>query len=269
MKSRIHLFLGILLCAVAFSMLAAQQPKKEQIKPELFFIIQEHVKPAMMSEYEAATKQMIRELEQYKISPEEVNFKTVASMDLGYIYVIPLKDFGAMESVRESWMNAIGVIGADRWEEMEATMSSAMESKNAFHAVYLKDLSYEPAKPLASPEEVKFIHYEFFYVVPGKEKQFEALAGKFKEAYTKHNINQGWSFYKQITGDDLPLYVVAEGARSESEYHANVDKIRNTLGSDMDALFGEIMDCIRRMEKHTAMPRPDLSFPNPETMKKD
>ena len=42
------------------------------------------------------------------------------------------------------------------------------------HSRWMEDLSFVPRTPRFAPEEATFISYEFYYVIPGREKAFEA-----------------------------------------------------------------------------------------------
>ncbi len=71
--------------------------------------------------------------------------------------------------------------------------------------------------------------------------------------------------YQALSGDDLPLYVVVEGGRSEVDYHQNAESIRAALGEDGFKLIQKALGVIRRVETMTAVPRPDLSYPPPHS----
>ena len=46
----------------------------------------------------------------------------------------------------------------------------------------------------------------------------------------------------------MPVFLLVERADNESDYAARVAIIRNTLGPEADALFGQILDYTRRLD---------------------
>ena len=137
----------------------------------------------------------------------------------------------------------------------------AMESVEVSHVVRRAELSYEPENPRLKPEEVKYVHYGFYYALPGKETELEAIAKGFADLYAEKGIDSGWSIYQRITGPEMPLYVVAHAAKSEADYYANRERIREQLGEEAKKLGAKVGATVRRMEFKEGHLRPDLSFP--------
>jgi hypothetical protein len=59
----------------------------------------------------------------------------------------------------------------------------------------MKDLSYTPAQPRIKEEEVGFLHWDFFYIEPGKEKEVMALAKEYLELYKSKGISDGYNLW--------------------------------------------------------------------------
>ena len=93
-------------------------------------------------------------------------------------------------------------------------------------------------------------------------KDFEALAMEFKELYESQGIDWGWTIYQTITGSDLPLYVVVQGAKSADDYHANRARIKEVLGEEYKKLGKKVGAVVRRIEYKDGTVRPELSYPS-------
>ena len=88
MNGRLHFVLTTLLCTMCVSIASGQE---EAPKPELAFVYVEHVKPPMIEQYEATTKELIRELAAIEADPAKISFMTVSGAEIGYAYIMSLE----------------------------------------------------------------------------------------------------------------------------------------------------------------------------------
>ena len=264
MNKKISFALAVVLCAVCTGFATTQQEAKAP-EPELFLISISHVKPAMTKQYEDAVKEIISELADYNVDPAKVNFHSVFGPELGYVFVRPLENFGAMESMRQNWEEATASIGQERFDALFAKAAAAVVSRERIHTRYRSELSYRPENPALKPEDVKFINYSFIYVTPGTEETFEQVAKDYVGLYAEHNIDAGWDIYQSVTGADLPLFVIIETGKSRAEFAAQEERLEAMFAEHTKELGLKARSCIRRVERKEGYPRPDLSYPTPET----
>jgi hypothetical protein len=266
MRKQLALSLAVALCATSASVQAGEEQGAE--KPQMFSIYKEIVKPGMTEQYEAAVKHMISEFQAYQVDPEKVHWMTVSGPELGYVYVAPIENFAAIDQSHVYWMEVLETIGAEKFEEIIAPAEEAIERVEVFQVAKRVDLSYEPENPRLKSEEIEHIQYAFYYVIPGKQKDIEAIAKEFAELYKSKGIDTGWSIYESITGSDLPVIVVAQGAKSATDYYSNRDRIRELLGEEAKKLGAKVGATVRRMEYKEGRPRPDLAYPAPDLQAK-
>jgi len=259
MKRAFRILPAIAAIAVGSMLVAAQD---EEAKPEMSLVIIEKVKLSMSMQYEEATKEMCALLTEHDADPNLVGFFALSGPEIGYVFVIPLQDgFSSMKPTRENWMATIESIGKDRWEALADKADACVESRAMIHSVYREDLSYTPKNPSLEEEDIDFVQYEFLYTFPDKEDEFEEIAKEWKALYTRKGITTGWHVYERITGDDLPVYVVAEGARSAADYHTTSAAVKEQLGDAGQALGEKSSKLIRKVESKVGYARPDLSYP--------
>ncbi|MHC5006633.1 MAG: hypothetical protein ACYTGF_04645 [Planctomycetota bacterium] len=266
MRKQLALGLAVALCAMSASVQAGEEQGAE--KPQMFSIYKEIVKPGMTEQYEAAVKHMISEFHAYQIDPEKVHWMAVSGPEIGYLYVAPIENWAAIDRQHGYWMEVLETIGMDKWEEMMAPGEEAIERVEVFHVAKRADLSYVPENPRLKDEEIEYIHYGFYYVIPGKQKEIEAIAQEFAELYKSKGIDTGWSIYESVTGSDLPVIVVAQGARSAADFHSNRERLHELLGEDAKKIGMKLGATVRRMEFKEGTPRPDLSYPAPDLHEK-
>lgn len=260
MKKQVALSMAAALCALSGGVMAGGD-EHEGAKPQMYCIYKESVKPALMKQYEDSIKRMISEFKAYQISPEKVGFKCISGPDIGYLYVMKMDEgWQSMDSMRTSWMEAIEALGQEKFEEILEPAHEAMESVSIFHSVYREDLSYIPENPRLQPGEVEYVHYGFYYGIPGQNEKLEELAKKFKELYARKKIDNGWRIYQSVTGEDLPLLVVAHGAKSAADFYTTRERTEELLGEEGKKLGEKVMAVVRKIDHKEGHPRPDLSY---------
>lgn len=262
MKKQLALGLATTLCAGGATVFAGDEHGAET--PQMYCIYKEIVKPDKTEQYEAAIKYMISEFKEYQIDPEKVYFKTISGPEIGYVYVMPIENYAAMDQMKANWQEAIDILGKDKFEDIVAPAEEAIEHVEVFHSIKRSDLSYMPENPRLKPEEIEYVHYGFYYAIPGKGEELEAIAKEFVELYQRRGIDSGWTIYQAITGSDLPVYVVAHPARSAADYYSNRERIAELLGEEAEKIGKKVGATIRKREYKEGMPRPDLSYPEPE-----
>lgn len=278
MNKRLLALAGVI-AALAVGMAAAQEEAasrslasqdQDRIQPQqhdstlpsgLALMVVEHVKPGFEAQYEQATKDLIDALASYRVAPEKINFMTIAGPELGYVFVMPLGTFGEMDTLHRNWNEAIGIIGKDRWDDISTRVDETIDTREVLHSRWMEDLSFVPRTPRFAPEEATFISYEFYYVIPGREKAFEASCREYRTMYERKRIDIGWNVFKSVTGSELPLYVISYAAPSESDSLALHGEMRKTLGEPASQLEAEALTNVRRIERKQGWIRPDLSYP--------
>ena len=258
------LVFGLAACVTAFGAVVFAGEENEGPKPQMFVIYKDVVHPSKTTEYEAAIKHMISEFTAYNIDPEKMGWRAVSGPEMGYVYLMPIENFAGIDRMHEDWEAAMAVIGAEKIEAMMTAVTETMEHVEVFHVQHRADLSYMPEEPTLKPEDVKYVQYGFYYVMPGKKKVMEEVAKQFAELYKANNVETGWSIYESLTGNDLPLFVVAHPARSQAEFYQQREALRAAFGDDSKKLSEKVMQAVRRVELKDGWTRGDLSYPATE-----
>jgi hypothetical protein len=241
---------------VSFAAFAADAPK-----PELFIIHEEVVKPSAVAAYEAASKDFLGALWEKKVTSPAFNWMAAMTTDFHYIYIMRIENFAALDRNMAEWEKAKQTVGAERWASIERRGNEPLSSYSEVVSMYRPDLSYIPATPRLKPEENRYVRLQFFYLIPGKEKDAEAIAKDYISLFKQKNMGDGFRIYMSILGEDLPLLVASIHAKSAADYAAMDERTNTVLGADLRALQARAMSISRRFEQREAMIRPDLSYP--------
>ncbi len=261
MIRRLSLGLATALCAAGAAVFAGED---EAPKGSLAFVHIDYVKPAMVMEYEQATKEMIDTLDSYQIDPKKTNFHAIAGPTLGYVYVMPIENFAGIDAMQENWMDIAEKIGEERWEAMFAKVDKCVDRHETIVSRHRPDLSYVPEEPDVAQEDVKFLGYTFYHVQPGHTQEFEAIAKEYIALHEELDSGFGWQIYQSVIAKDRPTYLVIHGAKSPSDYYARLDKMDKLIGERGHELGQKAMSHLRSMEREQGWLRPDLSYPTPQ-----
>jgi hypothetical protein len=236
---------------------------QEQEAPPMFWVYQERVKPAMTQEYEAATKDLIALFESGGEATASLGWTTISSMENGYYYVMPIESFGGLDEAFGEWMTAVQAVGMDAFREVDSRTRAAMNYAEASVIALRPDLSYLPETVALDPEK-PYRKYWWWYLTPGMEDDFEAVAKEFVELYAANNIETGWRIYQGMLGGEMPMYLVVDRAESPYDYAARDKEVMEILGDEAQALGMKAVKTARRIEESDGWFRPDLSFPRAE-----
>jgi hypothetical protein len=241
-------------------LLPAAAPAQEDEGPQMFFVHQEVVKPSMIGEYEAAAAEWTKMMSGSDAAKGKIAYYAYSGPQIGYVYVLPIGGFSDFSDIGDAFDAVAEEVGAP-WKAAGDRSNTAADHFESGFYVHRPDLSYEPANPRLSEEEAQMVHWDFWYALPDKTDDLEAVAKEFVELYTSKGLDTGWNVYQAITGGDLPLYVVSVLARNEADFHANEARLSELAGAEAEKLGMKALKAARRVEPFIGWFRPDLSYP--------
>ncbi|MEJ2310993.1 MAG: hypothetical protein P8Y10_01700 [Gemmatimonadales bacterium] len=253
------------LAGLAALLLPTAAAAQEDEGPQMFFVHQEVVKPSMIAEYEAAAADWMKLLSGSTEAKGKIAYYAYSGPQIGFVYVVPIDDFSHFSEMGDAFDAVADEVGAP-WEEAGNRSDMAADHFESGFYVHRPDLSYEPANPRLGDDEVKMVHWDFWYALPDKTDDLEAVAKEFVELYTSESLDTGWNVYQAITGGDLPLYVVAVQARDEADFYANEARLNELVGAEAQKLGMKALKAARRVEPFIGWYRPDLSYPQATEM---
>jgi hypothetical protein len=247
-------FLFLAVCIMALAPFASAQQKK----PQLYFVEDYMVKPSMVATYEAASKDLIATVFQpYNWSwPLE----TYVTEDFHYYCVYPIASLTDLDKAFATFNEILGKFGEQKWDALNRKMGDASEYYKQGTFTFSPELSYIPEKPRLKPEEEKFIYWGFCYVMPGREREFEALFKKIVELCKSKKLAIQFNTFVGGIGADSPLYFYTEYGRTIADFFMTAEKTDKILGQEITDIWNKVLSLMRKYEFKTGFVRPDLSF---------
>jgi hypothetical protein len=250
----------LLLCSILVSLgvFGQQMPK-----PELYIVHEDIVKPSALMQYEAASKDFISALTEKKFSSPMLNWRAFMTPDMHFVYVGHLDNFASLDTMQTEWGRAREAVGAARWDDTDRRGNEATSSYNDLLVLYRPDLSYIPANPRLSMSDRRYVRWDFYYLLPGHQKEAEAIARDYVALFKQKNIAESFNIYMAVYGNDLPLLVAAIPGRSDADLIAANNGVNTTLGADVRPLQQRALAITRKFERREGTLRPDLGYPPP------
>ena len=248
--------------AVVSVALGAQQPQRQ-----FFLLYEDHVKPSMGDAYEASIRDMNKALADAKASSPTFEMVAFTYEDFStYCYLTPIPNYAALDGMDPEWMKISEKVGKERWKKIMEASAPTTDGFSQMVVEHLPALSYTPAAPRLKASEMPYFVDYYYYVMPGKESEFKALAKQFADLYKSKGISNGWNLYQVVLGDSLPLFVVGHDAKDALDFAEWDKKDTIAMGDEGKALFGKALALCHKVEARPGSWRPDLSFhvPPPE-----
>ena len=254
MKGKVSIFLMVSL-VISLCALTTLAQSEEQ-KAQLFIIWDVVVHPSKFMEYEATMKEFVALYAKHECPYPWLAYRT---NDFHYYFVMPVENLAAVDKV----FKYFGKVTATAEKESAALMKGfggTYESETLGMFLLRYDLSYIPEEPRVTDEEMNFIWWDFYYILPGMEKEAEEIAHEWQALNKNNGISDGWSIYVGVMWSDLPVLVVAGGAKSEADYYTQNEKNSQKFGEKLQPLMKKTMDGTRRFEQKTGTILRELSY---------
>ncbi len=231
----------------------AEQAAAPDMEPVMVGVFVDHVRPAMIPEYEAKIAEVVEKFQAAGVdAPAWDGF---SSSELGYAYVIPASDLAGWSKVMEAFGSAVGAT------ETGANLAEAnlMSDHAEMHFWTIRpDMSYRPWD--VGPPDEPYRHYTFWYGVQGRETEVEQLAKDFAALWAAHDLDDPWMVSQAMTGENLPVWLVISSAASQAEYEARDAATVAALGDELVVLQTRALKLNRKINEASAMHRPELSY---------
>ena len=245
---------------LAFSVLALAPPAglfSQEPAPQLYLMTDILVDVSRAAEYESGLKDLIAALDKHGFS---IRFDTYSTDDNRYYIIYGLENYAGVDRWKAAWRDVSQKVGPSEFQALRRRMAAAALEWDYRFWVFRTDISYLPQNERLKPEDIGYYTWDYVWLVPGSEAEFEALNKEWISLSRSHGARDPFLTYAGDLGSDGPVYCWFEYGRSAADYALAEEKFWKSLGDEGAALSKRTRALIRRTESKTGRYRADLSY---------
>jgi hypothetical protein len=216
----------------------AQEEKKEQ----LWYCIEETVKPDRWEQYVKLSKEIIDICKENGFS---FPFYTWNGRPLVYELWTPIESLNNIEKIEKEWKRIVDVWGAENYAAFNATKLSNYSKTTTVR----NDMAYSPENPVYSIGDPLYCRWIEVYLKSGSEKEFEEIIAWMNDQRNKHDYRIICRFAEGGIGYDTPSYIGLYGHDSMAKYMEYHISISDTYKKDFEEYLSKIRQLMVRPPK--------------------
>ena len=242
------------LLAVLFLLTAYTRAQSDQM--QAYWVHEDHVKPAMVEEYENVGKKLIENLKKYNIPDEQ--WITAQTADFRYLYVSPLKDMADLD--RDIFAGLAEKMGEENMRGLFNEMDKYY-TEHFNYVIYLDpELSYMPGGITQTPEGQQYRKFYYLHTTPAMRSDLAKAMKGIKDLYASKGSKVEYRVYRSGFGAPNDFFMVAIAAKDPVTYEQNSVSNQALLGDDAKPAFDNLMDYVTKFEVIPGNMRPDLAY---------
>jgi hypothetical protein len=209
-------------------------------------------------QYEKAVNDHYEQLKMHNFGMQ-IQF-TSSTDENEYYYLTPMESYADLGKAEAIWGELYEKVGEETMAAIDEQFKGCYEQQKKYVIKWSGELTYRAENPRLKPEEVNFIHWDYFWIEEGNEIKAIELSKKYKELYAKNNITDSYNMWMSDIGHDLGMMVITRGAKDAADYHAQAEKIRELLMDDLLALRKEFYPLLKDFDHKNGKPHPEWSY---------
>jgi hypothetical protein len=243
--------------AFALSLTVLKAAQDAPPPPSLYLMADIRVEVAKAPDYEAAMTGFIAALREIAFP---VRFDTYSTDDSRYYVVYGLEGYAGVDGLQAAWRDAAARMGAGKFQTLHGRLTASELERVLRFWTFRTDISYLPAPERLKPAEIGYYVWDYVWLVPGREAEFEALNREWITLSKAKKSRDPFMTYQGGIGTEEPVYVWFEYGKSASDYALSEEAFWKALGAEGAALSKRTRALIRKQETKTGRYRPDLSY---------
>jgi hypothetical protein len=231
--------------------------RSQEAQPQLLLMGDFLVDTSRVAEYEAAVKELLANLQKHGFP---FLLDTYSTDDNHYYIVYGLKNYAEADSWFKAWAELGQKMGPENLQALHKRIVAAELERVYQFWTFRPDISFLPEKERLKPEEIGYYTWDYVWVIPGKEAEFEAVNKEWIALSKAKKAHDPFLTYMGGLGTMMPAYVWFEYGKSAADYAATEEKFWKAMGEEGAALSKKTRALIKRMDSKTGRYRPDLSY---------
>jgi len=229
----------------------------QENQPPLFLMGDFLIEVSRTAAYEEAFKEVLANLKTHEFP---FVLDTYSTDDNHYYVIYSMQSYAGADAWLKAWAEISQKMGPENLRALHERLAAAEIERIYLFWIFRPDISFLPEKERLKPEEIGYYTWDFVWLMPGKEAEFEAVNKEWIALSAAKKALDPFMTYQGGLGTKMPVYVWFEYGKSAVDYAAAEEKFWKALGEDGAALSKKTRALIKKMETKTGRYRPDLSY---------
>lgn len=228
----------------------------QESKNQAYYIHEDQVKPSMIQEYEAVSKDFAQACKTHMLQGVKWNIATTTTNK--YLTISPIENMAELDNnvfapLREK-------MGKEAFGDIFKRFNKCYDVHRDYIVYLNKELTYMPEGIDINTEGKNYRKWHRLYVAP---ENIQNLKGKLKELkalFEKKGSKEYYRIYHNGFGAEGDYYVAVLSAVDAEDYARQSKENEALLGEEGKKLFAEMMEYVLRYETEEGVMRPDLAY---------
>jgi hypothetical protein len=245
---------ALLLLCLPLPALSAETPAAPAGEPPVYRLEVHTIKPGKSQVYESAVTAFVAALRDADIRIPSWDFSVLRSSDTLYMTVDPMADWSMLDHFDSDTEDARKRLGGRMGDFLKQSLGT-----NAHESEFFIESDPDKDDPGALGENgLNFIRLDLYY--PSSMRPLVEDLYALRKLYRDSGSGLNFRLYGAVTGEDLPLMIVAVSAADHAAFDAGQARFRADSVAERSRLLAEIHGLSRRFETMDFVVRPDLSY---------
>jgi hypothetical protein len=240
---------GALLATAALGQVASTDPE-----PPLYRLEVHTLKPGQDTEYENSVRELIGGLRAANVRIPSWDFAVMRASPTLYMTIDPTANWAMLDTFDSETDEVARLLGATLGDFMKRShATNARESE-----FFIQSLPDNDAVGALGENGLNFTRFDFYYA-SSMHSVMGALSS-VRKLYVSSHARISCRLYHAVTGDDLPLAIVAVSAADQAAFDSEQGRVDAASGPELKRLLAVARGASRRVETFSFVARPDLSY---------
>tara|TARA_R110002012_G_scaffold116491_3_gene264213 strand:- start:1335 stop:2102 length:768 start_codon:yes stop_codon:yes gene_type:complete len=223
---------------------------------QAFWIHEDQVKPAMLKEYEAVTKDFIKACKEHNLKDADW---TTARIDGGtYLTIAPINSMADFD--KNPMAPLAEKMGEENFRAIFSRFDKCYDTHRNYMVHLINDMSYMPNGLTTNTEGEDYRKWHFFHVTPQNVANLRNKMKEIKSLYETKGAKEYFRIYRNGFGSTGDYYLVVISAKDAQSYAKTSEETDKLLGEEGEKLFNDLMQYVHKYESKTGRMRPDLAY---------
>ena len=229
---------------------------QDMAKNQSYWVHEDVVKPGMIPEYEASSKELLGHLKKHNI--QEANYIATNTADNRYLYVGPIDNMADLDN--SMFATLAEKMGKENMNALFNRMDKCYDVEHDYIITLDKELSYQPGGINQTPEGENFRKFHYLHLTPGNRAVVKEKMKAVKDMFAAKGSKVYYRVYRSGFGTRGEFYMVAVTAKDQVDYAQKAMANDVLLGEDGKKIMWDLFAHLLKYEEIEAQMRPDLAY---------